>query len=180
MTAHAVIVHQLPGRLRLRLNQQRGDSAYFSALSENLARLDSVEQVKVNASTGSVVIEFSDTTEHLIQQLRQHDLSVEKQDKKNTLHNRPVPGKGGIASDTAPFHLVSNRDINAMFMVGTLFAAISVVQTFRGKILVPSLAALWCAIEAFRKSRVSPTAANGTQERNPRHDVVPGNIGISH
>ena len=180
MAAHAVIVHQLPGRVRLRLNQQRGDSAYFSALSENLAGLDSVEQVKVNASTGSVVIEFSDTTEHLIQQLQQHDLSVEKQDKKNSLPSRPVPEKGGVAGDTAPFHLVSNRDINAMFMVGTLFAAISVVQAFRGKILVPSLAALWCAIEAFNRSKVLPAAANGAQERNAEHDVVPGNIGILH
>jgi cation transport ATPase len=159
MATAAIIVHQLPGRVRLRLDEKRGDPEYFSALSENVSHLNGVEQVKVNPSTGSMVIEFSDSTENLVQQLQQQDLSVENQYEKNKPTSRPAPVNSGVGS-TTPFHLVSNRDINPMFMLAAALAALGVVQTFRGKILVPSLSVLWYAMQAFRQSKASRAAVD--------------------
>lgn len=161
--ANAAIVHQLPGRIRLRVHEKRGDTGYFSMLSEQVSHLRGVDHVKVNPSTGSIVIEFSGTAENLIQQLQFHHLSVENQYKANNADHRPakpLPGNGSAAGDT-PFHIVSNRDVNPMFMLGTLLAVVGIVQTARGKILVPSLSVLWYAMEAFRKSRVSHAVTDG-------------------
>lgn len=150
MATTAVIVHQLPGRLRLRFRERRGDAEYLSSLSENLAADGGVDHVKVNASTGSMVIEFSDTVENLVQRLQQKDVVLAKPSTTGDLDERRKKPSGNDSA--APFHLVSDRDINPMFMLGTLLAAAGLVQTFRGKILVPSLSLLWYAIEAFRQS----------------------------
>jgi len=55
-------------------------------------------------------------------------------------------------SGIRPFRLVSGREINPMFMVGSALAIVGLVQTFRGKIVVPSVTAFWYALEAFRAS----------------------------
>jgi hypothetical protein len=39
-----------------------------------------------------------------------------------------------------------------MFMAGTALTVVGLVQTFRGKIIVPSITAFWYALEAFRTS----------------------------
>jgi DNA/RNA endonuclease YhcR with UshA esterase domain len=149
MTTTAVIVHQLPGRLRLRFSEGRGDAEYFSALSDIIAHINGVDQVKTNASTGSVVIEFSDTAENLTQRLQQQGVSIANPSKTD---HADVQQYKPDRHNTVPFHLVSNRDINPMFMLGALLTAVGVVQTFRGKVLVPSISVLWYAIEAFRQS----------------------------
>lgn len=148
----AAIVHQLPGRVRLRLNERRGDAGYFSALAEDVSRLDGVDRVKVNAATASMVIEYSDTAEGLMQALRQHALSIERPPETAVPSSRGgtvAPGR----RDAAPFHIVSNRGIDPMFMLGTLCVAVGAVQVFRGRIMVPAVAFLWYAMDAFQRSR---------------------------
>lgn len=155
MATNAVIVHQLPGRVRLRLHEKRGDPDYFSAMSENIARLNGVHHVKVNPSTGSMLIEFSESTDNLLRQLQQHDLYLSEKEHDHTNNMSERPTRLMSDEDAEPFHLVSNRDINPMFMVATMLAALGVVQTLRGKILVPSLSVFWYAMDAFRQSRTS-------------------------
>jgi len=164
MDVTAEIVHQLPGRIRLRLNEKRGDPEYFAALSENVSRCNGVQRVKVNPSTGSVIVEFSDSTESLVRRLEEEQgLAVAR--------HEPAPRQNEPVTRPAAFHIVSNRDINPMFMVGTLLAAVGIVQTLRGKILVPSLSVLWYAVEAFRQSRTSTsgTAAGSREGEFTRH-----------
>lgn len=143
MADHALVVHQLPGRVRLRVQQRRGDAGYFSALSQDLPHLQGVRRVKVNPATASVVIEYAGSTEHLMRQLRFHDLFVESQP------DRPAAPAHPTAQRMAPLRLVSGRDINPMFMLGALFTVIGIVQTIRGNIFVPAISTLWYARSAF-------------------------------
>lgn len=148
MTVRAAIVHRLPGRIRLRLQEKRGDADFFSMLSADFSGLDGVQHVKTNASTGSIVIEFSGTQEALVERLREHDVVVEALENGHAAH-------GGMpkAIDMHPLLLVSGRNINAMFMIGTLLVVAGIVQTLRGKIVAPALPTFWAALEAFRRSR---------------------------
>lgn len=163
MTAVAEIVHRMPGRIRLRVPERRGDEAYFSALSEQISRLDGISHAKANPRTGSIVIEFFDDERSMMQELQNQGLSIEQRvispPRKND-QSRPFSTSD---DDVEPFHIVSNRDINPMFMLGTLLAAVGIVQTFRGKILVPSLSVLWYAMEAFQRSKISPTKTIDTE-----------------
>lgn len=166
MPVQAEIAHALPGRIRLRLREKRGDAAYFASLSEEMSNCEGVELVKANAATGSILIEFSGRTEDLAVQLGQHGVSLLPPTASGAEQRpQPFPGNG----NATPFHLVSNREINSMFMLGTALAVVGIVQTLRGKILAPSLSVLWYAMEAFRQSsaaRASSINADGEFRRH--------------
>jgi hypothetical protein len=182
--AGAVIVHRIPGRIRLRVQDKRGDPDYFATLSEDITGMPGIYAVKVNPMTGSVVIHYSGTTDGMLAQLEEHHLSIanrhemEKKQEKNQQNTSPPPNR-----HTQPFLLVSDRDINPMFMLGTVLAAFGVVQTFRGKILVPSLSLLWYAMEAFRQSRAPqspPTATDSMEGLQAGLQQGPGSDDLVH
>lgn len=140
----AAIVHQIPGRIRMRIVARRGNAVYFSKLSEHLAEIEGVYSSRVNPSTGSVVLQYDGDTEQLLQQMQERipNFVIKK--------NHRV--KNGSPVDIRSFRLVSGRRISPMFMVGTALAAVGMVQTFRGKITVPSITAFWYALDAYRQS----------------------------
>jgi len=51
-----IIEHVLPGRMRLRFREQRGDSRFFQELSRRLEQLPEIERVVANPLTGSILI----------------------------------------------------------------------------------------------------------------------------
>lgn len=55
----AYIVHELPGRLRLKIPKKRGDSAYFTEISRRLARFPGITDVRGKADTGSLLVQHS-------------------------------------------------------------------------------------------------------------------------
>ena len=61
----AITVHVTPGRVRLRIAERRGDSAYFAQLIRDLTVLPPVRSARANARTASVVIEHGDTLDAL-------------------------------------------------------------------------------------------------------------------
>jgi hypothetical protein len=50
------VIHQMQGRLRLRIADRRRDEMYFARLKETLARCQGVESVTVNALAGSALV----------------------------------------------------------------------------------------------------------------------------
>ena len=52
----AYTVHQVPGRMRLRVPARRGDRAYFANVAQVLVAVPDVRSVRVNPSTGSVLV----------------------------------------------------------------------------------------------------------------------------
>ena len=52
----AFAIHQLPGRLRLKIPEKRGDSAYFASLPRRLAQCPGITGVETNARTGSLLV----------------------------------------------------------------------------------------------------------------------------
>lgn len=149
MAENAVIAHQIPGRIRFRLPERRGDVAYFSELATKLGHIEAVDRVKPNPATGSVVLEYSGGLNALIEQMRLQDVYI------NIQRNPPTRSSPALAPRQVnqSFRLVSGRDINLLFMAASLLGVIGVVQTLRGKILVPSLSAFWYAVEGFRQAK---------------------------
>lgn len=137
----AVIVHQLPGRIRIRVPAMRGVEPYFSELGERLRMVDSVQTVKANPATGSILVHFGGDSGALLERLHELDLHPQiKSDTPDVLRHSPLP----------VVRLVSGREIDPLFMAGCVLATIGLAQTVRGKILVPSVTAFWYALEAFR------------------------------
>ena len=62
----ARIAHHVPGRLRLKVLGAPAQREYFAAVKEVISRLEGVDSVRVNASSSSIVIDYSpaDTVFH--------------------------------------------------------------------------------------------------------------------
>jgi hypothetical protein len=56
MPPPATVVHELPGRIRIRVPSRRGDAPYFEAAAEALARCPLVEAVRFNPLAGSLLL----------------------------------------------------------------------------------------------------------------------------
>jgi hypothetical protein len=59
MAADATVVHQTPGRIRIRVPRLRTDETYAPGLQSLLESMDNVSDIRVNVNAASVVISFS-------------------------------------------------------------------------------------------------------------------------
>jgi hypothetical protein len=59
LAAAATVVHQIPGRIRLRVPRLQRDDTYALHLQSVLESMDHVEAVHLNAGAASVIVEFS-------------------------------------------------------------------------------------------------------------------------
>ncbi len=74
MTVAAYVVHATTGRARLRLPSVKGDDRFFGRLRDELRRLAGVEDVHVNALTGSVLVRYSGDFAAIARDAHEHDL----------------------------------------------------------------------------------------------------------
>lgn len=160
MTIRAQIAHEMAGRVRVRLPDCRGNTELFAQLEDVLLESQLFQSVRVNPLTASLVLEFDGPREHVLEALRAR-LPFELELLPGPTAARP-PSGSPLLND--PVRLVSGRDINPMFLVGTLFGAVGLVQLFRGKIMLPALSAFWYAGDAFRISRTPKADQAGSNE----------------
>ncbi|TFW27938.1 hypothetical protein [Massilia horti] len=143
MTIHAHVAHTVPGRVRLRLPEHRGDEELFGRLEQELLESGQFGAVSANPATASLVLEFTGTLKQALAVLAD----------RFQMEVKPPPAAPPAARASAPFdplRLVTGRDIDPMLVAGVAFGAIGVVQAFRGAILVPAMSAFWYAFNAFR------------------------------
>lgn len=161
MKLRAEIAHAMPGRLRMRVPEQRGNAELFAQLEQHLAQSQLLERVQINPVTGSVLLEFEGPHEALLDKLAgqlpfEFDVTV----PASPSARRP-PSTAGLLD---PLRLVSGRDIDQMFITGALFGAVGLVQALRGQILIPALPAFWYATNAFRLARQAQAAKSKDEQ----------------
>jgi hypothetical protein len=61
MKQRAYIAHHVPGRIRIRLINSKGDRAFLEQISQSIAPRPGVRRVEVNPTTGSVVIHYENS-----------------------------------------------------------------------------------------------------------------------
>jgi hypothetical protein len=157
MRPKASIAHQTPRRVRLQLREHRGDAALFARIEDALRATRQFRDVRTNARTGSVTLDLdAPLADSLGRAGSALPFDIEMPER------RAAPARvDGIALD--PLRLVSGRALNPMFMAGTLFVAVGVVQAARGRLLVPALSAFWYATSAFRLSRHAGPPGGGRE-----------------
>ncbi|MDC8756526.1 HMA2 domain-containing protein [Janthinobacterium fluminis] len=145
MSTNAVVVHQLPGRVRLSIPEKRGDDDYFRLLSRRFSGLEGVRNVKTNALAGSIVLEFNG---HLQEVLRRAGAPA-------LFDLDGAAGGMRPALPARPLNLVTGRELNPMFMAGVLFSAVGLLQSIRGRLMVPAVTAFWYATSTFQQAGVT-------------------------
>jgi len=73
MTHHAQVIHHIPGRMRVKLPQAKGDHQLLLQIQQSISPLSGVKQVEINPATGSVLVHYdADQHEDFHTQLAEH------------------------------------------------------------------------------------------------------------
>ena len=139
MTVQAVVVHQLPSRVRLLFAAQRGDGGFFGDLAKAFSDMPAVRRVKANPLAASVTVEATPDVAHFLQQAEQQGLFVVVQ--------QDVAAK----APTKPLHIVTGKEIDPHFVAGSAYVLMGAVQTLRGRVLVPAISFFWYAWDVFNR-----------------------------
>ncbi len=123
----AQIVHAMPGRTRLRLPDQRGDSGFFASVASGVSALPGVYKVETRPLSGSVLIQHFGPLDKLGEAARSAGLfSLDT--------TGDTPARDDSRAEVDPKRLV------ALALAGLAFWQIS-----REKVVPPALTLLWYA-----------------------------------
>jgi len=145
----ALLVHDTPGRVRLRVAEKRGDRAYFLAAQRALSSCPSVRHVSVSPLTGSLLILHSGELSALASFAR--DQAVFE------LSPKPLPDT--FSSIQAEVRRLDTRlragsqerwGVAGLTFFGLLGA--SVWQLTQGRVLPPTLTLLFQALNVFKQA----------------------------
>ena len=151
-------MHSLPGRVRFRIPERRGDAAYFDEIQRRLANGGVVTVVDVSPLTGSVLVRHSGTTDDFINQT----LRAELGDLVDLDSDPPSVARRLNAEVTALDRGVQDLtrgelDLNTLASLGLM--ALAGVQLVRGQHPVLAVSLCWYASELLRRSAASPESA---------------------
>ncbi len=158
MSDTAWIVHQLAGRVRLRLPHRRKDVAFFQQAIEHLDTLPGLERAKANPATGSLLVEFDEGSEvftSLETYLRAQDIDIDYGDPPMAAARPTI--KHGIKQVDDYIGLLSEQATDLRSIGVLFFLALSVLQMARGQTLAPASTLLWYALYLLNGSDNSPS-----------------------
>lgn len=156
MIAEAEIVHQLPGRLRLRVPQRRGDATYFGTLEHSLSRCPGVQSLEVNPRTGSVLLYHDVEAEAIAEYGRANELF--------TVGERGGQRAQPTARTVDVFRALDSRlqqetagawDLRELAFV--FLSASGLVQTARRNVWPAGVSLLWYAATLVDRRKPAPT-----------------------
>jgi len=142
---NADVVHNMPGRMRIRFAGRRGERSFFESVSETLRHFDGVLHVQANPDTGSILI-------------------LHETDQNGLLRNAAEAGLFAIGAAKAPGELPTVRarqimqaadsristatrgawDLNSVLMLACAVAG--GVQVMRQNVLPAAASMLWYAM----------------------------------
>jgi hypothetical protein len=159
MTELAYIVHQIPGRVRLRIRDKRQDQAYFEELCGRLEPLDCVEDVRVNCNTGSIILRHPNKSYAEVEtELRQLKLfEIAEGPEPETPALRPL--LSGISRIDQVIREESSGVANIRTVVIVVAVLLAIRQFRRGELLGPALPLLWNALALA--GRLNGWSSNG-------------------
>ncbi len=147
MSDRAYIVHQIPGRVRLRIREKRQDQAYFDEICTQLQALECIEAVRVNCNTGSIIIRHPQRcygeVETELRRLRLFEIAEGSEPDTPALK----PLLSGIARIDRLIDEESSGIANLRTLAVMAVVLLAIRQFRRGELFGPALPLLWHALE---------------------------------
>jgi hypothetical protein len=140
----AAVVHRLPGRIRLRIPDRRGDPGYFEMLALELAMLDQVRGVSVNPAAATILLRHDEPLDPVVEVARTQglftvaDLTPRLEPIEHRLRQVIASADGAVRGATA-----GELDLVSAAALGIL--GLAALQTLRGRVLGPAFNLAWYA-----------------------------------
>lgn len=147
MRPHAVVVHGMAGRTRLRIPSKRGDSAFFAAVAEWLVQHEAVAQVNTNPVTASLLVRHDPAfgMDALATEAREQDW-FELAEPEASGNVRDVLSK----VDVNRFVQLTRRAPDPRPLMLTVYVGMTLLQVARGQALAPASSLLMYAYQLAR------------------------------
>ncbi len=163
MTPEAIVVHKMPGRVRIRVPARKGDIAYFGSVKDALSTLVGVEGVEVAPNTGSILVHGPAPAKKIIDEAQSLSLFVVKEERaiKVTAFHDVVANQVGGLNDRIKTVTGSTFDLPGLAFMALVGAGI--YQIARGNFTAPAwYTAFWYALGIFGKSSAKDSGGSDT------------------
>ncbi len=142
----ASVAHSSAGRLRLKVPERRGDTAFFAELGGKLAAAPQVQEVETNARTASVLIKHASSGDALLSWADDHNLLTPSGRLFTPRRQRPT------------------AEPSWRTLVALAVLLLAVTQLLRGQILGPATTLAFMAAQIARLGLVGGEAEPGGGE----------------
>lgn len=156
--ASAYIKHQLPGRVRLKIPQKRGDFRYFDRIAELFADYPGITQLQLNPSAASILICHGTETQFLnIAEFAQTNglfTIVEQPDEETfTIPYIPIPKLTSTGLNRLDESLMdfSQGRLDGRSLLFLSLIGLAVRQMAKGHIMGPASTLLWYAFSVLKE-----------------------------
>jgi hypothetical protein len=143
----AFIAHETRGRLRLKIPEKRGDTAYFARLAEQLAQCPGITRVEGKTRTGSILIFHAPGTgaKDIAAYARQSELFFLIQPSAAPQQTLLEYASAGARTIDRGLSRASRGfiDLPSALLIALLVMAVR--QTAQGQIMIPAASLLWYA-----------------------------------
>lgn len=144
MAPLARLAHSLPGRKRVKIDEMRGDPAYFARLEKELAECPGVVTVMTNPRTGTALISHVAEDASLWNYVVEHELFHLGENETAAPTTRPsTVGGTSITEHKSYTESGKKPDIRWLIFLGMM--GMGVVQAIKGNIAIPAIGAFWYA-----------------------------------
>ncbi len=167
MAPLARVSHALPGRIRIRIDEKRGDEAYFADLKQALAEVPDIIDAETNSRTGSVLVRLFGDGLSVWRYAEESGLFHVAEKGSRLLEGAPLVAANAASNGRqAPAkklrssvrHPANWRPVILLGLLG-----LGIAEAIEGNITVPALSAFWYAYHLY----LLPDAASGNMESNP-------------
>ncbi|HEY8034779.1 MAG TPA: hypothetical protein VIF37_04240 [Methylobacter sp.] len=157
----AYIKHQLPGRVRLKIPQKKGNFDYFDRIAKLFANFPGITQLQFNPSSASVLIchdgpesQFGNISEFA--QANGLFRITEQPEETFSIPHQPIATltSTGLNRFDESLMELSEGLIDARSLFLLILTGLAIQQIARGKIMTPAASLLWGAIELLREENV--------------------------
>jgi hypothetical protein len=154
----AYIKHQLPGRVRLKIPQKRGDFHYFDRIAELFTGCPGITQLQLNPSAASILICHMTETDFLnIAEFAQTNglftIVEQPEEETFTIPYLPIPkltstGLNRVDESLMGFSqgLLDGRSLLFLALIG-----LAVRQMTKGNVMGPATTLLWYAFSLLKE-----------------------------
>lgn len=170
MAPLARVTHALPGRKRVKIDEKRGDEAYFAAVRKAFADCPGVEEVEINDATGSILIHHACDDLPLWDYAATNGLfHVGGKNLPASVASLPVAANAPLtwnqARNRRPASVLDARNWRPLIFLALM--AIGIAQAVRGNIAFPALTAFWYALHLLPAPSGSKDIASSLAEAVP-------------
>ncbi|HIJ59942.1 MAG TPA: hypothetical protein HPP56_04940, partial [Nitrospirae bacterium] len=148
----ALVVHNIPGRIRLKIDSKKGNKSFFDKVMDSLVGIKEIQKIEINPTTGSIIIYSNESSDSIIRLMKEQKLFhiVEKNISTRRIHGS---FKGAYNEIDKKIKTLTAGELNLADAAFLGLLGMGIYQIQRGNFTAPAwYTAFWYAMNVFLKS----------------------------